>query len=67
MAELTPGRSPAGTGREPAVTERAGVSGAARSARHEIRVEWVLDRHWTAWFEGLQIDRDDRQTVISGR
>jgi hypothetical protein len=42
------------------------VSGAARSARYEIRVEGVLDQLWTAWFEGLQIDTDDTQTVISG-
>jgi len=42
------------------------VSGAARSARYEIRVEGVLDQGWTAWFEGLTIDSDDSQTVISG-
>ena len=42
------------------------MSGAARSARYEIRVEGVLDQGWTAWFEGLEIDSDDSQTVISG-
>jgi len=42
------------------------VSGAARSARYEIRVEGVLDQSWTAWFEGLAIDSDGSQTVISG-
>ena len=42
------------------------MSGAARSARYEIRVEGVLDQCWTAWFEGLEIDSDDSQTVISG-
>jgi hypothetical protein len=42
------------------------VSGAARSARYEIRVEGVLDQRWTAWFEGLEIGSDDSQTVISG-
>jgi hypothetical protein len=62
MAELTPGhREP-----EPAAGKPAGVSGAARSARYEIRVEGVLDQGWTAWFEGLAIDSDDSQTVISG-
>jgi hypothetical protein len=40
--------------------------GAARSAHYEIRVEGVLYQGWTAWFEGLQIDSDDSQTVISG-
>ena len=42
------------------------MSGAARSARYEIRVEGVLDQRWTAWFEGLEIGSDDSQTVISG-
>ena len=42
------------------------MSGAARPARYEIRVEGVLDQRWTAWFEGLQIGSDDSQTVISG-
>jgi len=43
-----------------------GVSGAERSARYEIRVQGVPDRRWTSWFDGLQIDSDDAQTVISG-
>ena len=43
------------------------MSGAASSAAYEIRVEGVLDRLWTAWFEGLEIDSDHSQTVISGR
>ena len=42
------------------------MSGAARSAHYEIRVEGILDRRWTAWFEGLQLDSDDSQTVITG-
>jgi hypothetical protein len=43
------------------------VSGAAWPSRYEIRVEGILDRRWTAWFEGLEIESDDGQTVISGR
>jgi hypothetical protein len=35
-------------------------------ARYEIRVEGVLGEHWTSWFDGLQINSDDSQTVISG-
>ena len=66
MPELTLERSPARRRPEPAVRERAGVSGAARSSRYEIRVEGVLDQRWTAWFEGLAISSDDSQTVISG-
>ena len=42
------------------------MSGPARSAHYEIRVEGTLDQRWTAWFEGLRIDTDDSQTVISG-
>ena len=45
---------------------RAGVTGPARSARYEIRVEGVLDQRWTAWFESLQIGSDHSQTVMSG-
>lgn len=35
-------------------------------ARYEIRVEGVLAKRWTAWFDGLQISRDGSQTVICG-
>ena len=42
------------------------MSGPARPARYEIRVEGILDQRWTTWFEGLQIDSDHSQTVISG-
>jgi len=43
------------------------VSGTTWPSRYEIRVEGILDRRWMAWFEGLEIDTDDSQTVISGR
>lgn len=42
------------------------MSGRAPSAGYEIRVEGVLDRSWTAWFEDLEIASDHNQTVISG-
>ena len=42
------------------------MSGAPSPATYEIRVEGVLDRQWTAWFEGLEIASDHSQTVISG-
>jgi hypothetical protein len=36
-------------------------------AQYEIRVKGVLDKGWSAWFEGLQITSDERgQTVIAG-
>jgi hypothetical protein len=51
---------------KPACRERDGVSGVAEPGRYEIRVEGVLDGRWTTWFEGLEIDSDGRQTIISG-
>lgn len=42
------------------------MSGTASPAGYEIRVEGVLDHRWTSWFEGLEIDSDDSQTVIFG-
>ena len=34
---------------------------------HEIRVNGVLDRGWSAWFDGLQVTSDERgQTTIAG-
>ena len=42
------------------------MSGPAPSAPYEIRVEGILDQRWMTWFEGLQIDSDHSQTVISG-
>jgi hypothetical protein len=41
--------------------------GAGRPARYEIRVRGVLDRHWSGWFEGLQVSSDaPGQTLIAG-
>jgi hypothetical protein len=42
------------------------VSGPKPPTHYEIRVEGVLDSHWAAWFEGLQVQSDGRQTAISG-
>ena len=36
-------------------------------ARYEIRVNGVLDSHWSAWFEGLTVvSAEAGQTVIAG-
>jgi hypothetical protein len=36
-------------------------------ARYEIRVNGVLDSHWSAWFEGLAVTSDETgQTTITG-
>jgi hypothetical protein len=42
------------------------VRGQCSPAHYEIHIEGVLGSHWTAWFEGLHVDSDGTQTVISG-
>jgi hypothetical protein len=39
----------------------------AEPARYELCVQGVLEPHWSAWFEGLQVTSDERgQTTIAG-
>ena len=33
---------------------------------YEIRVKGVLDQHWVAWFDGLDVDVRETDTVIHG-
>jgi hypothetical protein len=40
------------------------VKGLRWPARHEIRVDSVLDDQWADWFGGLQLGSDGAQTVI---
>ena len=42
------------------------MSGPARPARYEIRVDGVLDDRWADWFGGLRVSSDGTQTVIAG-
>jgi hypothetical protein len=42
------------------------VSGARWPAGYEVRVDGVLDGRWSEWFEGLQIDNQGGETVLSG-
>jgi hypothetical protein len=42
------------------------VSGARWPARYEVRVEGVLDDRWSEWFEGLHIERQGGETILSG-
>ena len=38
------------------------------AVRYEIRVEGMLDEHWSAWFDGMQITSEpDGVTVIAGQ
>ena len=40
---------------------------AGRPVYYEIRVRGVLDRHWSGWFDGLQVSSDaPGQTLIAG-
>jgi hypothetical protein len=42
------------------------VSGARWPARYEVRVEGVLDDSWSEWFQGLQIQNQGGETLLSG-
>jgi hypothetical protein len=33
---------------------------------YEIRVDSVLEGRWSDWFEGLEIEREGGETIISG-
>ena len=42
-------------------------AGPVKAVRYELRVQGVLDARWSAWFEGLQVSRDQAgQTTIAG-
>lgn len=42
------------------------MSGARWPARYEVRVDGVLDDRWSEWFEGLQIQDQDGETILTG-
>jgi hypothetical protein len=42
------------------------VTGGSWPARYEIRVEGALERRWSEWFEGLEVDRAGDETILSG-
>jgi hypothetical protein len=42
------------------------VSGTRWPARYEMRVEGVLDGRWSEWFQGLRIENQDGETILSG-
>lgn len=50
------------------MTERqTPASDRSEAGRYEIRLTGHLDAHWTAWFDGLTVSRqNDGTTVISG-
>ena len=35
-------------------------------AHYEITVEGILDLHWSAWFDGLQLASDGGRTILTG-
>jgi hypothetical protein len=42
------------------------MSGATWPARYEVRVDGVLDDRWSDWFDGLRIEHQGGQTLLSG-
>jgi hypothetical protein len=42
------------------------MRGVSWPARYEIRVDSVLDHHWSEWFGGLRIEIEGYSTVLSG-
>ena len=42
------------------------MSGARWPARYEVRVEGVMDGRWSEWFQGLRIENQDGETILSG-
>lgn len=42
------------------------MSGIGWPARYEVRVEGVLDGRWSEWFEGLQLQNQSGETILSG-
>jgi hypothetical protein len=37
-----------------------------QSIFYEIQVQELLDDHWSAWFDGLTLTRDDNTTFLRG-
>ncbi|MEE4310382.1 MAG: hypothetical protein V2J62_00815 [candidate division KSB1 bacterium] len=37
------------------------------SSNYRIRVAGLLDRQWSDWFAGMDIDYEDDETVLYGR
>jgi hypothetical protein len=49
------------------MTTTPGDRPAEPATSYEIRVDGVLDRRWSAWFEGLAVTSDQAgQTLIAG-
>ena len=42
------------------------MKGSGPPTRYEIRIEGNLGSRWAAWFEGLQVNSEGQDTVISG-
>ena len=42
------------------------MSGTRWPVHYEIRVEGVLDGRWSEWFQGLRIENQDDETILSG-
>jgi hypothetical protein len=45
------------------MSETAGDLRCDRPSHYEIRVRGVLDEHWSDWFEGFRLRRDEQADV----
>ncbi len=43
------------------------MTGGSWPARYEVRVEGVLERRWSEWFEGLEVESVGDETILSGK
>lgn len=42
------------------------MSGGSWPARYEVRVAGVLEGGWSEWFEGLEVETEGEETILSG-
>lgn len=47
-------------------SDRTSEGGGSWPARYEIRLESVLDDRWSEWFEGLHLESQGSETILSG-
>jgi hypothetical protein len=43
------------------------VTGGSWPARYELRVEGILEGRWSEWFAGLEVERTEDETILSGK
>ena len=59
-------RDPFHTVRRMNKSDRTSEGGGSWPARYEIRLESVLDDRWSEWFQGLHLESQGSETILSG-